>query len=267
MLRALQTLHAIALAVPLAVQGSAALAAPDLVLDYDVYYGGVSVMKVETQVDWAEGSDPGYSITLKGRTVGLFDTLKPLVFTASAEGVSYGASFVPSYYATSTQKRGKHKALSVHFRANDAPVASFTPADDAEEPAPPELLKDAIDPGSAVLTLLRSFSRSAACSGKLAVYDGKRRYDVAFTDLPQEMLQKTSYSMYSGEAKRCRLDMTPVFGFKPGKKALLDDSTVWFGQVLNNAPPLPVRIDAKIGIGPVRLHLASARWVDQQASR
>jgi len=28
-----------------------------------------------------------------------------------------------------------------------------------------------------------------------------------------------------------------------------------------------VRIDAKIGLGPVRLHLASARWVDQQASR
>lgn len=267
-MRALQPLRAFILAVPLTVLGMAgASAAPDLVLDYDIYYGGVSVMKVEARLDWDEGANPGYAITLEGRTVGLFDTLKPLAFKATAEGVSTGMSFVPSYYATSTHKRGKQKALSVHFRPNGAPVARFTPADDAEEPAPPELLQNAIDPGSAVLTLLNSFARSSACSGKILVYDGKRRYDVAFIDLPREMLQKTSYSIYSGEAKRCRLDMTPVFGFKPGKRALLDESTVWFGKVLDNAPPLPVRIDAKIGLGPVRLHLASARWVDQQASR
>ena len=268
-MRTVQLLRAISLALPLyaAIGAVRALAASDLVLDYDVVYSGMSVMKVEAQLDLAEAPDPGYAISLQGHTVGLFDTLKPLAFTANAQGLSGGTGLEPTYYATTTHKRGKHKALSIHFRPSGGPMARFTPADDAEEPAPPELLKNAIDPGSAILTLLSSFSRASACSGKVQVFDGKRRYDVAFTNLPREMIQKTSYSIYSGEARRCRLDMTPVFGFKPGKRALLDESTIWFGQVLDGAPPLPVRIDAKIELGSVRLHLASARWVDQQASR
>jgi hypothetical protein len=36
---------------------------------------------------------------------------------------------------------------------------------------------------------------------------------------------------------------------------------------LSDAPMLPVRIDTQIGLGPVRLNLIAAHWLDQRASR
>ena len=60
----------------------------DLLLAYDVRYGGVTVMKVEARLDLAAGSDRSYAIALEGRTVGLLNSLKPIVFTATSNGVS-----------------------------------------------------------------------------------------------------------------------------------------------------------------------------------
>ncbi|HXV22937.1 MAG TPA: DUF3108 domain-containing protein [Alphaproteobacteria bacterium] len=255
-------LHAWAATAPAEAQG-------DLLLVYDMRYGGVSIMELMARVDLAEGNRQGYSISLQGRTVGLIDALKPMAFTATSQGVSNGHGLQPALYSTTTRKRGKKKALSVDFAPDRTPVARFTPPDDAEEPAPPEILEGSVDPASALLTLIQMVSKTASCSGAgtVEVFDGKKRYDVTFVDLPREMLHKTSYSLYSGEATRCRMDMRPLHGFKPGKRRPLDGTMVWFGKALDGAPPLPVRIETEISLGSVRLELASVRWADQQASR
>lgn len=244
-----------------------AAAEPGLLLTYDIYYTGITIMRLEARLNFAEKAQDEYAIALDGRTVGLIHRLKPLAFTATSEGVSDGKGLQPARYATTTEKRKKHKSLTVAFQPHGTPSIRFTPMDDAEEPAPPELLKDTIDPASAVLTLIRTLSDTASCAGKVQVFDGKRRYDVKFADLPLQMLQKTSYSIYSGEAKRCHASMMPLHGFKPGKRVLWEDTTIWFGQVLDGAPALPVRIDTQIKIGAVKLHLVSARWLDQRASQ
>lgn len=246
---------------------SRAAAEPELVLAYDIYFSGITIMQLEARLNLVEGAQGRYAIAIEGRTVGLIDSVRPIAFLAMSEGISNGHGLQPARYATSTEKRSKRKGLTVAFLPHGAPVTRFTPPDDEEEPALPELLKDSIDPGSALLTLIRTLSDTASCTGTIQVFDGKRRYDVTLADLPHQMLQKSSYSIYSGEAQRCHATMVPLHGFKPGKRNMWDDTTIWFGHVLDGAPPLPVRIDAEINIGAVRLHLASARWLDQRASR
>ncbi len=243
-----------------------AYAESELLLDYDIRYGGISIMELTARLDLAEGKDPSYAISLQGRTVGLIDALKPIAFTATSEGVANGHGLQPALYSTTTHKHKKHKALSIAFAPDQTPVTHFTPADDAEEPAPPQMLEGSVDPASAILTLIRTVSETGSCSGTVEVFDGKKRYDVTFVDLPREMLQKTSYALYSGEAKRCRLDVRALHGFKPGKRTL-DGTTVWFGTVLDGVPPLPVRIETEISLGQVRLELTSVRWADQEANR
>jgi uncharacterized protein DUF3108 len=245
----------------------AGAARSDLLLAYDVRYGGITVMKVEARLDLAAGSDRSYAIALEGRTVGLLNTLKPITFTATSKGFSSEAGFQPAFYATTTVKRDKRKGLTIAFAPGGTPVTQFTPADDAEELPPAELLEGSVDPASAFLELARSVAESAACSGTAGVFDGKRRYDVIFTSLPRETLQKTSHSPYAGETKRCRIKMRPLHGFKPGKPRPLDGTELWFAEVLSGAPPLPVRIETEISLGAVRLELTSARWAEQQASR
>jgi hypothetical protein len=239
----------------------------DLLLAYDVRYGGVTVMKVEARLDLAAGSDRSYAIALEGRTVGLLNSLKPIVFTATSKGVSTEAGFQPALYATTTVKRDKRKGVTIAFAPDGTPATQFTPADDAEELPPAELLEGIVDPASAFLELVRSVAETAACSGTAGVFDGKRRYDVTFTSLSRETLQKTSHSPYAGETKRCRIKMRPLHGFKPGKPRPLDGTELWFAEVLSGAPPLPVRIETEISLGAVRLELTSARWAEQQASR
>jgi hypothetical protein len=250
-----------------AAGASAQAAQSDLLLAYDVRYGGVTIMKLQARLDLATGLDRSYAVALEGRTVGLLDRLKPIVFTATSEGVSSGNRLQPALYATTTVKRQKRKGVTIAFTPEAAPVTQFTPADDAEELPPPEVLEGSIDPASAFLTLVRSVADTAACAGTVEVFDGKRRYDVTFSTTAREILQKTSHSPYAGEAKRCQVKMRPVHGFKPGKRRPLDGTTLWFADVLNGAPPLPVRIETEISLGAVRLELTSARWAEQQASR
>lgn len=257
-----------ALALLLCAAGASAEAAQsDLLLAYDVRYGGVTIMELEARLDLAVGSDRTYAIALEGRTVGLLDSLKPIAFAATSEGVSSGDRYQPALYSTTTVKRKKRKALTIAFTPDASPVTQFTPADDAEELPPPEVLEGSVDPASAFLELVRSVAETSACSGTVEVFDGKRRYDVTFSSLSAEMLQRTSHSPYAGEAKRCKVKMRPIHGFKPGKRRPLDGTTLWFADVLNGAPPLPVRIETEISLGAVRLELTSARWADQQASR
>jgi hypothetical protein len=256
------------LALLLGAAGASAEAAQsDLLLAYDVRYGGVTIMKLEARLDLAVGADRSYAIVLEGRTVGLLDSLKPIAFTATSEGVASGNRFQPALYSTTTVKRKKRKGLTIAFPPEAPPVTQFTPADDAEELPPAEVLEGSIDPASAFLTLVRSVAETAACTGTVEVFDGKRLYDLTFSTTAREMLQKTAHSPYSGEAKRCKIKMRPVHGFKPGKRRPLDGTTLWFADVLTGAPPLPVRIETEINLGAVRLELTSARWAERQASR
>jgi hypothetical protein len=243
------------------------LAEPNLVLGYSIEYGGIRIMELDARLDLADATQSDYSITLEGHTVGFLGNLKPVAFTATAQGTAAGSGMQPDVYATTTQKRKKQKSLRITFQPNDAPVTSFTPPDDWEDPGPPELLKDSIDPGSAIVGLIRNLATTSSCQDTIRIFDGKHRYDITFTDLPDERLKPSSHSIFSGRAHPCHATMVPRYGFKRGKDNPWDNSTVWFGQVLANAPLLPVRIDTQIGLGPVRLNLISARWLDQRASR
>jgi hypothetical protein len=249
------------------VGAGAAAAQPQLLLSYDVRYGGVTIMKLQAGLDLADASGSGYRVAVEGRTVGLLDKIKPIAFTAVSEGRATAGALQPALYATTTQKRDKRKAVTISFTPDAVPVTRYMPPDDAEEPAPPELLEGSLDPASAFLTLIRSVAENASCSGTVGVYDGKRRYDVTFLSLPQEILHKTSTGLYSGAALRCRLKLRPLHGFKPGKSRPLDGTMIWLGEVVPDAPPLPVRIETEISLGAVRLDLASARWADQPARR
>jgi hypothetical protein len=149
----------------------------------------------------------------------------------------------------------------------EAEGTQFTPPDDAEEPAAPELLEGSLDPATALLAAVRSVAETASCAGPLPVFDGKRRYDVSFANLPRQVLQKTGSSGFSGEASVCRLKVKPLHGFKPGKRNALDGTMIWFGMAVAQAPPVPVRIETEISLGAVSIELGSARWANQQASR
>jgi hypothetical protein len=241
-----------------------AAAESDLLLTYDVRFSGVTIMQAEARLNLAEGVDERYEVGLKGRTVGLIDRLKPIAFTAASEGAASPAGLQPVLYSTSTAKRDKRKGLTVAFAPETVPVTQFTPPDDAEEPVPPELLEGTLDPASAMLALVRSVARTGSCAGSQAIFDGKRRYDVTFADLPKQRLE---HEAYAGEASLCRAQSRPVFGFKPGKRAPLDGTILWFGQVLEGAPPLPIQVETEISVGAVWMELTSARWVDRQASR
>jgi hypothetical protein len=250
-----------------AFTGSAVAARqPQLLLSYDVRYGGVTIMKLQAGLDLAEGSGSGYRVAVEGRTVGLLDRLKPIAFTAVSEGRVTAGALQPALYATTTRKRDKRKGVTISFSPDAAPVTRYMPPDDDEEQAPPELLEGSLDPASALLTLIRSVAQTASCSGTVGVYDGKRRYDVTFLSLPQEVLHKTSGEPYSGTARRCKLKLRPLHGFKPGKRQPLDGTLIWLGDVVQGAPPLPVRIETEISLGAVRLDLASARWADGPAA-
>lgn len=255
--------RALAAAAALSFLPAAAMAAPVIDLTYDVYLGGIAVMELHTEI--ALDADPAgaYSIAIAGHTVGLVDRLRPVIFTARSQGVSAGSGELqPEHYETQTTKSSnKIKTVAISFAPGAAPVTRFTPLpDDPIEPTPPALLQGIVDPTSALVALVETLADTGSCEGTIAIFDGRRRYDIAFAERSRDKLAPSKLSMYSGPAKRCRARIVPRHGFDDGdRRAMPEDANVWFARVVPGAPLLPVRIDTDYSITALRIHLVAAR--------
>ena len=70
------------------------------------------------------------------------------------------------------------------------------------------------------------YNKLGFCNSQMAVYDGKRRFDVEVIDLGNDVLPQTENSPYSGEANICSMHIKKVLSE--------DDDTLW--EFASNKP-------------------------------
>lgn len=247
---------------------------PPLGLEYGLFVGGLQALDFSTRV---ELQATGYDIRFQARTDGFIGRLFPFVIEARSEGARADGRLRPARYATANRwgENGKRWVSMRYAGGVEAGGGAYGGADDGAPPEvaaqPPsseddrEVVPEAarrgtVDPVSAVYGLV--LDSEDGCSGRRAVFDGRRRYEIVAEDRGRGTVPPSSYAVYEGPARLCRLTIEKVEGFWTKydmKRRYPDTVDVWLAKVARDLPALPVRLEAETLIGALRAHLTDVR--------
>jgi len=239
-------------------------AADPLKVTYGLYASGFHVVDVEGTYAI---HDDTYDLTMDLKTVGLLGRVAPWAGVIHTNGLNKGTKSTPLEHSfaatwrkkveTTTFSFDKNGALTAHvIEEDDGNVLDNMPGDDVTKGNPTDMLT----------ALFRTMNNPETCETTQPGLDGKRRFDMVFTSKGTETLEKNRYSEFAGEAEICEVEIVPVSGKwreKPrGWMSLQGQAKgkgqlprLWFGQVREDMPPIPVRFFIKTDYGSMVMHL------------
>lgn len=210
-----------------------------------VYGAGVPVLELEAVI---ETQPHGYRVQTVMRTRGV------AALFAGGEGRSQsigawqaGGEPRPALFRYEGVWSGRTRRVEVDFAAPvPVPRGVVPPAEAENEPVPPELRRGTVDVLSALAKLSRVVAETGRCDGSAAVFDGRRRTDLALSTLGRERLPAWR-DAWVGEALRCGYESRVVAGFRrgadPAEAGRPRQGLAWVATVRPGGPPLPVRVE------------------------
>lgn len=198
-------------ALLLCMAGPAWAAGPKT-LTYAVYGGGFHV--VNAQMVLNENSNR-YDATIRVATQNTLAKFAPWSAVVESKGWAQNASWRPQNHAFTTRWKDDWKTYALRYdKAGRIVERVVTEKDhpDDRAPADPKLAQGAMDLPTGILNFLRHRDMKSGCEGSFPVYDGKRRFLVTLKDQKATTIAKTKYSVFSGPAISCAVEVTQQGG-------------------------------------------------------
>lgn len=252
-------------------------------MTYAVYAGGINAVEASMLIDRSEKGR--YKIFTEAHTRGFLGKLVPWSGTFE----SYG------WMNTQKQEQGKriyqtelHKSTALwrgeqeikeykYNRDGSFKGLFITEHEKPTEKKEPDdkLTRNSTDVLTATLQALELVTLNQGCESEAEVFDGKRRFKMQIRQKSEEMLKPSRYNVYGGKASRCTVEVEPAGGEwheKPRgwfsiqeqgrKKGMLP--TIWFGQLGEGQPAVPVKVMVKTAYGALVMHLIGYDYGDTQ---
>ena len=122
-------------------------------------------------------------------TGGLAAVLWKSQIDSAAEGRATAEALLPDSYTTqSLSRNGVRHSVRLDYSGKGAPVMTAEPPYDLSEyPVTNAQKQGTVDPLTAISSVIAGLSTSARepCGKTMAVFDGRRRYDIAFSSVQQ----------------------------------------------------------------------------------
>jgi hypothetical protein len=202
-------LKALFLPLALAVTAASARAAePDSIfLRFEIFGGpGLHFLTLRVMVNQ---SPERYSIETEAETRSLVDLFVDLRSRVEVRGRISAGALLPEAMRGETHRRGLDLYTRIDYGADGIVTAEATPPPTRPvTPVTPAQMRGTIDQLTAYLALARSLARHGSCALSLAVFDGRRRYDLGFADLAPETLPG-----FAGPTPVCRMTRRRIAGF------------------------------------------------------
>jgi hypothetical protein len=99
----------------------------------------------------------------------------------------------------------------------------------------------------------------------VAVFDGRRRYDLRLEELPSAAVPRSRGALYAGEARRCRATVEARAGSWRDDPRDHDSPTTlefWIASPAERVPPVPVYLELRGARGTLGIILTKARVPD-----
>lgn len=257
LLPACHTLIAAGALLGAALAPAGAARAEPVAASYEVYFGGLHLLDARAKLERHGG---GYRLAAEVATSGFAGWLRPWKGISESRGRLAGDSIVPRHYRNrGTTSDGERLTVISYDRDGKVAMKVVQPEDDGEDrhPLPPDAEAGTLDPLSVVAGLSEVLEKGGRCEGRFAVFDGRKRYDLVVSDAGEKLLEPTSYSIYAGPARGCRLDYEMLGGHRLDRDDGQEDRrrVVWVASPAEGAPPIPVRLEFETAFGYVIGHL------------
>lgn len=249
----------------IAAAALAALAGParaevPVLASYTAYFSGFSVVTLDAALSLQADR---YRMATLMRTTGLLAAFVSGEQVTEVEGTvrpGNALGLAPARYTMEGRWRDRPRRIAMTWPAGRPEVLALIPANTEErEPVPPELQRGTVDTMTAVVALLRRVAETGRCEGDAALFDGRRRTEVAARTDGEETLHAHRWGMFAGPALKCSVEGRLVAGFRTDEDRAEAGrpraASAWFARVAPDMPPIPVRIEAETGWGPVYIHL------------
>lgn len=229
--------------------------------DYQVYFGGLHVLNAEAKLERRGGN---YSLVAVAETQGFVGWLNPWQGTTESRGQIAAGKVVPRHHLNwgtdDDSDSGARRVELSYDEAGDIVDTLVQPEQDWEDrhPLPADAGKGTLDPLSVIAGLGELLQNGGRCEGSFAVFDGRKRYDLMVSDAGERMLEPTSYSIYAGPARGCRLEYKMLGGHRIEKNKYVEtarERVVWVARPAANAPLIPVRLEIETAYGTLMGHL------------
>lgn len=224
---------------------------------YAVTLGGISFGQGAWTIDVR---DDQYTAAVRGATVGLLRLFASGQGSSAARGIMSNGQPVAASYASSIQTDKKYD--EVHIVLNGGTVKEFI-VDPPSAPNPARIpvteahRRGVTDPMTAAIMRVpgngNTFSPEA-CQRKLAIFDGRMRYDLAFAFKRLDKVR--SEKGYQGTVVVCAVYFSPVAGHVPERPVIkylveLRDAEVWLAPIAGTRLMVPYRasVPTPFGVG------------------
>jgi hypothetical protein len=205
-----------------------------------------------------EISDNSYTLAASGATAGLLRIFSGAHGSSAARGTMMKGQPVPtSYAATIIDDRHVDEVRMALTNGNVtdytaepplAPVPDRIPVTDADRRGVVDPMTSALDQVAGNADLIGP----AACNRKIAVFDGRVRYDLVSQFRRTETVK--AQEGYEGPAVVCGLYFRPISGYVPDRAAIkyliaMRDAEVWLAPITGTRVLVPFRFTMPTPLG------------------
>jgi hypothetical protein len=227
---------------------------------YGVEFGGISI----GTFDFASklGTTGQYALDAKGELSLLFGAIK-WSGEASAAGHSTGTTTQPKNFNFVFRGTRQNGAARLGFTGGSVTSVTIEPPKDVSPHAVPVLpahLKNVLDPMSASLAITKGGTANP-CSRKLAVFNGKERFDLILSPKGTTEIKEKRPSGQPVTAYVCRIKYVPISGHKPKDTEHFIQRTEGIDLVLRPIPSVgifvPYTVIVPTSLGTIRIFAKS----------
>jgi hypothetical protein len=238
---------------------------------YGMFVGGLNMVTVTGGFEQSKGT---YKIDMSAFTRGVLGSLAPWKGVLATTGtLTKTKAYTPQTHVFSNWWKGREERTSLVYDSNGSFKLMSVLKDgvQSKQAAPkPELTAQTHDILTALAMLLHHLETTKTCNLVVPVFDGKRKFNMKFTDEGDGEIQKGSISVYAGRARMCTVEIVPIAGkwhekprgwmsiqeqAKAGKKL----PRLWIARPRADTPLMPVRFDVFTQYGNVITHLINLK--------
>lgn len=221
------------------------------------YASSVLFFKVgEITLD-ARFGEAGYAAESYIEAAGLAALFTDFDIRAEVSGQGGNGAREPQIYEHVERTGSKVRSVRIEFSdivarsEAEPPFGSWgvPPASDSDR-------TDVIDPMTAFFELSRRLEGGEGCQGRLAVFDGKARYDLRLETVGTDRVRTRAWR---GDALLCHAWYEPISGYDPedypSASELRHPLVLWLAPIAGDSAYLPVRLHTRAGFGGVTIEL------------
>lgn len=207
------------LTATLSAPGLAAEEWPDKVAaKYKITFNGIDIGDFRFQ---SSADAHSYDLAGKASLSLMLGALKWKAETAS-KGVLAKGDPRPAEFSFTTKEKKKNRSVFMSFKNDKVADRVLKPPSSPSKNTVPlieEHLKGVLDPLSAIMAMTRGV-RSNPCEQKVAIFDGKYRFDLVLSYLRKERIKEAKPSGEPEFGYVCRVRYVPIAGHKSDSKTV-----------------------------------------------